>query len=142
VRVGVISIESDGFGIVGTLGVLSSAFGILCASVGNDFEVLDLESDCGVSLALGFSVGLDRTALKTSTGKSAKPIARLLMVPISAEAPPEIGSHGPSSESYSTGRYLIKTSVNHCSLKETKLTVSSQQNLIALRCLVWLQQKG
>lgn len=43
-------------------------------------------------------------ALNISTGKSATPIVRLANVPMSAEAPPEIGSHGPSSVSYSRGR--------------------------------------
>jgi hypothetical protein len=42
--------------------------------------------------------------LKISIGKSAIPIVRLAMVPSNAEAPPEIGSHGPSSVSYSRGR--------------------------------------
>lgn len=46
------------------------------------------------------------TALKISIGKSATPIPRLAMVPSRADAPPEIGSHGPSSVSYSRGRYL------------------------------------
>lgn len=67
-------------------------------SVGNVPDVLDLESNRGVSPGLGLSAGFGFMALKISTGKSAKPIARLPRVPISAEAPPEIGSHGPSSD--------------------------------------------
>lgn len=43
-------------------------------------------------------------ALKISIGKSATPIVMLLIVPSKAEAPPEIGSQGPSSVSYSFGR--------------------------------------
>lgn len=39
-------------------------------------------------------------------GIDAAPITRLAKVPRRAEAPPEIGSHGPSSRSYSFGRYL------------------------------------
>lgn len=45
-------------------------------------------------------------ALKNSTGKSATPMLRLAIVPNSAEAPPDIGSHGPPSVSYSRERYL------------------------------------
>lgn len=46
------------------------------------------------------------TALNISMGKSATPMPRLAMVPNNADAPPEIGSQGPSSVSYSRGRYL------------------------------------
>ena len=40
---------------------------------------------------------------KISTGKSAIPMERFPKVPIRAAAPPEIGSQGPSSVSYSRG---------------------------------------
>lgn len=50
------------------------------------------------------SFTLPRNALNISTGKSATPIVRLARVPKRAEAPPEMGSHGPSSVSYSRGR--------------------------------------
>ena len=43
-------------------------------------------------------------ALNISIGKSATPIIILPIVPSSADAPPEMGSHGPSSVSYSRGR--------------------------------------
>lgn len=56
-----------------------------------------------------FSDGLIFIAFKISTGKSAKPIMRLPNVPSSADAPPEIGSQGPSSASYSRGRYLVSS---------------------------------
>lgn len=56
--------------------------------------------------SLTASSGLDLKALNTSTGKSATPIVKLAIVPRSAEAPPEIGSQGPSSVSYSRARYL------------------------------------
>ena len=65
------------------------------------------------SFSAGFSDGLDLRALTISTGKSANPIMRLPMVPRSAEAPPEIGSQGPSSESYSLGRYLVRVSIGY-----------------------------
>lgn len=55
--------------------------------------------------------GLILRALNISTGKSANPIIRLPRVPRSAEAPPDMGSHGPSSESYSRGRYLALVSL-------------------------------
>ena len=45
--------------------------------------------------------------LRVSAGKSAMPIIIVVMVPIIAEAPPVTGSQGPSSVSYSRGRYLI-----------------------------------
>jgi hypothetical protein len=45
-------------------------------------------------------------AFRASIGISATPIIMLLTVPMSALPPPVIGSHGPSSTSYSTGRYL------------------------------------
>lgn len=54
------------------------------------------------------------TDLNSSIGKSAIPIERLAIVPNKAEAPPEIGSHAPSSVSYSRGRYLT-ISVKLCS---------------------------
>ena len=44
------------------------------------------------------------STLTTSMGRSATPIIILLMVPTSADAPPEIGSQGPSSLSYSFER--------------------------------------
>src|SRR5947209_4992009 len=44
------------------------------------------------------------SARTISTGKSAMPIVKLPIVPSNAAAPPEIGSHGPSSVSYSRGR--------------------------------------
>lgn len=56
--------------------------------------------DCNSSVLRGFN------AFRISTGKSATPIIRLLIVPINADAPPVIGSQGPSSASYSRGRYL------------------------------------
>lgn len=89
------------------VGVLLLALVVLFVSEGDEPEVLDLETNGEVSPSLGLSAGLDLMALKISTGKSAKPIVRLPMVPSNAEAPPEIGSQGPSSESYSMGRYLI-----------------------------------
>jgi len=52
------------------------------------------------------AVDLDLKALKISRGKSATPIVKLAIVPNSAEAPPEMGSQGPSSVSYSRERYL------------------------------------
>ena len=58
-----------------------------------------------------FSDGFVLRARNISTGKSANPIMRLPIVPRSAEAPPDIGSHGPSSESYSRGRYLETVSL-------------------------------
>jgi len=51
------------------------------------------------------------TALKISIGKSATPMVKLAIVPINAEAPPDIGSQGPSSVSYSFGRYLVKSAI-------------------------------
>jgi hypothetical protein len=50
------------------------------------------------------SLGFALNALKISTGKSAIPIERLAIVPNKADAPPVMGSHGPSSVSYSRGR--------------------------------------
>lgn len=50
------------------------------------------------------SAGLTFIALKISTGKSAHPIMRLPKVPSIADAPPDMGSQGPSSVSYSRGR--------------------------------------
>lgn len=64
------------------------------------------EGTSSSSRAAVFDVGLGLKALSNSTGKSATPIDRLAIVPKSAEAPPEIGSQGPSSVSYSRGRYL------------------------------------
>jgi len=63
-----------------------------------------VESSLALSL-LSLKVScLFRTFLKISIGKSATPMERLAMVPRRADAPPEIGSHGPSSVSYSRGR--------------------------------------
>lgn len=45
-------------------------------------------------------------ARRIPLGIAATPITRLPKVPIRAEAPPDMGSHGPSSRSYSLGRYL------------------------------------
>lgn len=56
----------------------------------------------GAPAAKSFTLPLN--ALNISTGKSATPMVRLAKVPNRAEAPPEIGSHGPSSVSYSRGR--------------------------------------
>lgn len=74
--------------------------------------LLRLGSNFLVSNVELFSVGLIRRARRISTGKSATPIMRLPMVPSRADAPPEIGSQGPSSESYSLGRYLWFISTN------------------------------
>lgn len=52
---------------------------------------------------------LDLRALDMSTGVSANPIIILAIVPSRAEAPPEMGSQGPSSGSYSRGRYLKRS---------------------------------
>lgn len=57
-------------------------------------------------LPVAADVGLGLKTLSNSTGKSATPMDRLAIVPKSAEAPPEIGSQGPLSVSYSRGRYL------------------------------------
>jgi hypothetical protein len=68
---------------------------------------LDLSSRGSSFSSLSFSsFFLSRTSLTISTGKSATPIIRLPMVPSRADAPPEMGSQGPSSTSYSLGRYL------------------------------------
>lgn len=57
-------------------------------------------------LPVAADFGLGLKTFSNSTGKSATPIDRLAIVPKSAEAPPEIGSQGPLSVSYSRGRYL------------------------------------
>lgn len=57
-------------------------------------------------LSVAVDDGLGLKTLINSTGKSATPIDRLAIVPKSAEAPPEMGSQGPLSVSYSRGRYL------------------------------------
>jgi len=77
--------ESDWLGIVGVL-------------------VPEVEVDGSLDVFTWFPF---LTALKISMGKSATPMVKLAIVPISAEAPPDIGSQGPSSVSYSIGRYLI-----------------------------------
>ena len=77
----------------------------LVQGLGSNFRQRHVPSE----LAL-FSDGFVLSALNISTGKSANPIIRLPRVPRSAEAPPDMGSHGPSSESYSRGRYLVKVS--------------------------------
>lgn len=67
------------------------------------------------------------TALKISIGKSATPMPRLAIVPSKADAPPEIGSQGPSSVSYSLGRYLFWSVIGrHQGLK--CLTILNHQN--------------
>lgn len=67
---------------------------------------------CRIFSWLGFSDVLAFSAFRISTGKSTAPIMRLPMVPSNADAPPEIGSQGPSSISYSRGRYLNNVSVS------------------------------
>lgn len=52
------------------------------------------------------------SALSVSIGRSAMPIIMLPRVPIRAPAPPVIGSQGPSSVSYSRGRYLKYVSIS------------------------------
>lgn len=52
-------------------------------------------------------------SLRVSIGKSATPIIICVAVPIRAVAPPEIGSQGPSSVSYSRGRHLYLVSTYH-----------------------------
>jgi len=56
-------------------------------------------------------VDLTFKARMIPVGIAAAPIIRLAKVPRRAEAPPEIGSHGPSSRSYSFGRYLRNFSI-------------------------------
>ena len=68
-------------------------------------EVLEAAlSFSALSRALFWTVDLKPVMI--STGISAMPTIKLLRVPRRAEAAPLIGSHGPSSESYSHGRYL------------------------------------
>lgn len=70
-----------------------------------DIERGDADPEpCGNSSVEIDCWGFALKALKISTGKSATPMVRLAIVPRSADAPPEIGSHGPSSVSYSRGR--------------------------------------
>ena len=52
------------------------------------------------------TAGLIFSKCSTSIGKSATPIIKLPIVPRRADVAPLIGSQGPSSESYSLGRYL------------------------------------
>lgn len=47
------------------------------------------------------------SALSISMGRSATPIIMLPTVPMIAEVAPVMGSQGPSSVSYSRGRYLV-----------------------------------
>lgn len=79
------------------------------------------------------------TALKISIGKSATPMVKLANVPIKAEAPPDIGSQGPSSVSYSFGRYLHKISRNSKHVR--LLTALDQRNQEAPRLPKQLQQE-
>ena len=67
------------------------------------------------------------TALKISIGKSATPMPRLAMVPSRADAPPEMGSQGPSSVSYSRGRYLCWSAFESNQILEL-LTTSGHRN--------------
>lgn len=69
-------------------------------------DILDCDVVCEPVSGFWFSEGLMRRAFNNSIGKSATPIIILPMVPMIADAPPVIGSHGPSSVSYSRGRYL------------------------------------
>jgi hypothetical protein len=55
-----------------------------------------------------FTSGCMLSSLRVSIGKSATPIIICVAVPTIAVAPPVMGSHGPSSVSYSRGRYLSK----------------------------------
>ena len=70
----------------------------------------DEDGCCAASGPADRSDGLTFKAFNTSTGISAKPIIMLPMVPRRAAVAPDIGSQGPSSESYSRGRYLKKVS--------------------------------
>lgn len=109
----------DVFGVVAAVEAESEALLIVDAS--DVFSVLarssrdvDLEDGVGVrlpELELSFASFASFIVsvrffmvLKISIGKSATPIVRLATVPNNADAPPEMGSQGPSSVSYSRGR--------------------------------------
>lgn len=85
--------------------------GIICEGVDSLFatEVASLARRASVPCT---AVDDDRglKALINSTGKSATPMVKLVIVPASADAPPDIGSQGPESVSYLRGRYLYSYS--------------------------------
>ena len=102
----VAAVESSGVGSVPS----KYDFGSSVSSGPRSIDELVREWPWGVVSPLLFSLFslkvscLFLTFLKISIGKSATPMVRLAMVPNRADAPPDIGSHGPSSVSYSRDR--------------------------------------
>lgn len=72
-------------------------------------DVLERGDACISLSAAEFGEGLMCSARSISVGRSATPIIMLPTVPMIAEVAPVMGSHGPSSASYSRGRYLMST---------------------------------
>lgn len=97
--------REDGVALVWGLKGFSESDGVI-----EDWAGLALLMSVEAAFALPFpfvASGWMFNALSVELGMSAMPIAMLPIVPTSAAAPPEIGSIGPSSRSYSQGRYLM-----------------------------------